>query len=243
MAGESWGLASPILHELSSSFFGDPSLVDRCDDAEFYGWISMAVSCLYGPGADDVPEEPVRRLVREKVERRLERGWFSETALTSPQSRYAAELPDLGPVELEPDERNPAVAAKPRQAVWTGSLLPDGTSSLDTVRSPVPGKHDKELYLIEFDPDDARVYLIDGPEDWRQLGEDYPVRCSDGTIGVSWRELSADYDVVRLSARGLVHCQGVSMRIDSDVMTLQGWDAESSAWFRFPPGARVSRAR
>lgn len=240
---ESWGPASPILRELSSSFFGDPSSVDRCDDADFYGRISMAVSCLYGPGADDVVEEPVHQLVQEKVERRLERGWFSETALTSPQSRYAVALPELGPAELETDERNPAVAAKPRQAVWTGSLLPDGTSSLDTVRSPVPGKHEKELFLMEFDPADVRFFLIDGPEDWLRLGEDYPVRCSDGTIGVSWRKMSADYDVVRLSARALVRCQGVSMPVDSGVMTLQGWDAESSAWFRFPPGARVSRTR
>lgn len=220
-AGGFRDLTSPILRDLSNSFFGDPSLVDRCDDAELYGCITMAVSCLYGPEFDDVVEEPVRRVIQEKVELRLERGWFSETALSSPQSRCAAELPELGHVELEADEQNPAVAAKPRQAVWTGSLLPDGASSLDTVRSPVTGERDKTLHLIEFDPADVRVYLIDEPEDWRRLGRDYPVRCSDGTIGVSWRAMSADYDA----------------------MELRDWDAESSAWFRFPPGARVSRAR
>lgn len=243
MTGGQERSASPILRELSGSFSGGPSLVDSCDDAELYGRISMAVSCLYGPTGEDLVGEHERAAVQERLVQRLQQGWFGETALTSPQSRYAVDLPGLGVATLEADEHNPAVAAKPRHAVWTGSLLPDGTSSLDTIRSPVPDKQSKKLFLLEFDPAEVRVRLIDEPEDWRRLVNEYPVRCTDGTIGVSWRAVSADYDVVRLSARGLVHCQGVAMRVASGITTMQGWDAESSAWFRFPPGTTISPVR
>ncbi|CAM05271.1 hypothetical protein SACE_6098 [Saccharopolyspora erythraea NRRL 2338] len=224
------------MRELSNSFFGDPDYIDEIGDAGFYEQISIAVSCFYGPASGELPAALSRRIL-EKVETRLRQGWFAEPRLASPQSRYASGS-ELPPVELESDEADPAVASKPRRAVWTSSFLPDGTSVLDLGRPVVP-KSGRRLYSVRFDPSGVDAYTIDELQGWCRLVESYPVECTDGMIGVSWTAVARDFDVVHLTARGLVHAQGVVVETAAGPSVLRHWDAESSAWFRFPANTEI----
>lgn len=127
---------------------------------------------------------------------------------------------------------------KPQGALWTSSFMPDGRPAwAEHEASAAQGK--RPLHKVTFSERDVRAYTLDSLHDFVRLVDLYPSPDDAGRVAVAWREMSSDFDAVHMTVRGLLAIEGVEFRTRHGVGRLIGWDAESTAWFRFPPTARI----
>jgi hypothetical protein len=222
-----------LCHEYAT----DGTSLAAVDDCRLYRDVVHAVWRTTWP--QDDPWPPAEPACRAALVDRLGTGWFGEP-LRSPQARHAvaADLPDVR--VADPTVATPSpLARKPAGALWTSSFLPDGSSAWQYGEAAEVGGR-RTLYSVAFDDSRVRLHVLDGPEDYLGLVDAFPLRAADGRLGVHWAAAAADLDAVRLTARGLLLCENVPVPGRDDVAPLQGWGAESTAWFRPPPGAVVT---
>lgn len=176
-------------------------------------------------GETDVPIEALADvLLRSSVTA----GW-SATWEQSPQLwvSESAQAP-IATIRSKPAE------GKPEAALWTSSMLSDGTSAwLPVAESGVIAASDvRYVWQIEFRRD-AQVFEIRSAQDWRRLCDRYGRVGPHSLLHPDWQAVSEEYDGVHLSIDGLVCGQGVPVSHGGSTSLLWGWDAECTAWLRY----------
>lgn len=125
------------------------------------------------------------------------------------------------------------VVVKPPGVFWTSSLVDRGRSSwqaaIESSYVPVDPAELTE-YRLFFEPRNVRIFTIDGLADVESLVNRYATRDLDRHL-MDWAALARDYDAVHLTFRGLLTAQGVPIEKGPARFVLDGWDAESVAWF------------
>jgi hypothetical protein len=158
---------------------------------------------------------------------------------------------------------NPA-PGKPPALLWTSSTVQEMPSGWwPVVTRGILGAIDELLaWKVTFVPG-LRVFEIRTADDWRWLCERFPGerRALPGPaaepgfgsrlcwpsrkarvvadrrsvlVEPDWSGVRSEFDGLHLTAAGLVTAQGVPIPCGEDVSMLWGWDAESTAWFRWP---------
>ncbi|GLY54794.1 hypothetical protein [Lentzea sp. NBRC 102530] len=234
------GVSSPVLLELClllRGFFGDADPVhevDRLADEDLYRHITFAASQRHSGGAFTARRAPELDRIAAAVLRRVSTGPLSATSPRSPQARYAL---DALPSAVTLSDR-PLPDDKPLGALWTSSFLPDGTSMWQWGEWGEFG-HDRPLFALTFDPAAVTPYAIGSPADYERLVNRYP-RPTNTYVQVDWRRAAADLDAVHLTVAGLLTAQHVPVTTRCGTAMLTGWDAESTAWLRLPPGLEAT---
>ncbi len=236
-------LRSPVLIELClllRDFLGDldARLTDLTDD-DLYRHIAFAVSLQHS--GRDFTARPAPELdhIAAAVLRRLATGSLGDPSLRSPQARYA---PDATPHEVQVADGSTSFTApdKPIGALWTSSLLPDGTSMWQWGEWAEFGQT-RLLSTVTFDPAGVRLFTIGSPFDYGQLVTRYPYS-SAGRARVCWSRAAEDLDAVHLTVTGLLTAHHVPVRTPHGTAILTGWDAESTAWLHLPPDIQATPA-
>ena len=214
------------------------------DDATLYRDIVHAVSAAsrWRGGAPQRSESFVR--FAETLWNRLGAGWFALKSVPMPQATFAA-TGEVRPVEIRYSAAsggNAVVWRKPIGAIWTSSFLPDGASAWQYGEASEFSAAGRRLYSVSCDPGVLRLFLIDSLDDWGELVERFPIDYDDGTIGVDWPVASQTLDAVRLTTRGLVYAENVTIPGRPRIAKLEGWSAESTAWLRLPSSFRMAAA-
>ncbi|ROP37417.1 hypothetical protein [Saccharothrix texasensis] len=228
---------SPVLIELClllRDFFGDLDLGARLDDLtddDLYRHIAFAASLRHS--GRDFTARPTPELdhIAVAVLRRLSTGPLGDTSLRSPQARYATD-PTPRTIQVADGPASTTAPDKPVGALWTSSILPEGTSMWHWGETAEFGP-DRPLFTVTFDPADLRVFTIDSAADYGQLVGRYP-RSSDGRAQVCWTRAAEDLDAVHLTVSGLLTAQHVPVATSHGTATFTGWDAESTAWLHLP---------
>ncbi|WP_147201005.1 hypothetical protein [Pseudonocardia asaccharolytica] len=208
------------------------------DDLDLYQSIVIASFFLSSDATapdfpDRVPDE-----FATVLDERLRAGWFA-LPLRSPQAWYST-APNFGPVSLTPALRT--MPDKPMGARWTSSYQANGQSAWEYGEQFEFFGRGRHLHSVFFRETEIRCYEIDSLKDYRRLCLRYPDSRRDN-VRVYWERVAEDYDAVRLTTRGLVHTHGVRVETPRGVFQMDGWDSESTAWLRKPPGTRVEPAR
>jgi hypothetical protein len=127
-----------------------------------------------------------------------------------------------------------AGAPKPRQALWTctlaDSLVTDWIEWMRFGEDHRRGPY--KCWRLVVDPG-ARVFEIRAAEDWLRLVGAYGIQRSDGQIMPDWRLVARDWEAVHLSLGGLLSAERVVMPIGASSTALEGWNMESTVWFRW----------
>lgn len=223
------GLSSPVLLELCG-FFGDEVVLDQLADEDLYRHITFAASQRHSGRVFAARRAPELDRIAAAVMRRVSTGPLSATTPRSPQARFTR---DAMPSSVMVTDR-PTQDDKPAGALWTSSFLPDGTSMWQWGEWAEFGR-DRPLLALTFDPADVRLCTIGSPADYERLVNRYPYPASTHTQ-VHWTRLAEDFDAVHLTVAGLLTAQHVPVDTPHGPAVLTGWDAESTAWLRLPPG-------
>ncbi|MDX3656412.1 hypothetical protein PV646_03745 [Streptomyces sp. ID05-26A] len=221
------GVSSPVLLELCG-FIGDEVLLDRLADEDLYRHITFAASQRHSGRAFTARRVPELDAIAAAVMRRLSSGPLSATAPRSPQSRFARSAVPSAVTLID----RPTQDDKPAGALWTSSFLPDGTSMWQWGEWAEFGR-DRPLHALAFDPTGVRLCAIGSPADYERLVNRYPRPAS---TRVDWPRVAEDFDAVHLTVTGLLTAQHVPVATPHGPAMLTGWDAESTAWLRLPPG-------
>ncbi len=163
------------------------------------------------------------------VDRRIRSGWFEENSRTFARRQYTWR-PDSPPYSLHLETTDNF--DKPKGCLWTSSLLSDGTTAWERGWHEVWWDDDADLYQIDYRVTDDKVFTIDCPGDYVRLCTTYPRTLDDGTNSVDWHAAAADFDVVHLTARGLLNAQANTVSTPLGPVMLCGWDSESSVLLR-----------
>jgi len=236
------GVSSPVLIELClllREFFGAADVVDHVDqlaDADLYQHIVFAASLRHSGRPFDARRVPELDPIAAAVMRRVSTGSLAATSPRSPQARFAQ---DAAPPVVALVDR-PVADDKPVGALWTSSFLPDGTSMWQWGEWAEFGR-DRRLFALAFDPADVRRYAIGSPADYERLVSRYP-RATNDHPQVHWTRAAEDFDAVHLTVSGLLTAQHVHIATPHGAAMLTGWDAESTAWLRLPPGLTATPA-
>ena len=236
---------SPVFIELClllRDFFGDLDLgaqLDELTDGDLYRHIAFAASLQHSGRDSTARPTPELDHIAAAVLRRLSTGSLGGTSLRSPQARYTT---DTTPRTIQVADGPASTTAfdKPVGALWTSSLLPDGTSMWQWGEWAEFG-HDRQLFTVVFDLTDLRVFAIGSPDDYQRLVNRYP-RSSAGRARVCWTRAAEDLDAVHLTVPGLLTAQHVPVETPHGTAVLTGWDAESTAWLNLPPSLRTAPA-
>jgi hypothetical protein len=135
----------------------------------------------------------------------------------------------------------PEVEGKPRTAIWTSSAVKGMPSAWwplveSGATCPWPA-----LSIWRIDPSaGARVFEIRAPDDWRHLCETFPGPVVAGWVTPDWPRVAESFDGIHLTVDGLISTQGVVLETAAGLARLAHWDAESTAWLRWP-AASVER--
>ncbi|MFI6101773.1 hypothetical protein ACIA8G_40015 [Lentzea sp. NPDC051213] len=233
------GVSSPVLIELClllRGFFGEADPIDRLPDEDLYRHIAFAASQRHSGREFTARRVPELDPIAAAVMRRLSTGPLAATAPRSPQSRFSQ---DATPASVTIVDQ-PAADDKPVGALWTSSFLPDGTSMWQWGEWAEFGR-DRRLFALTFDPADLRVCTIGSPADYERLVNRYP-RATDDHTQVHWTQVAEHFDAVHLTVSGLLTAQHVPVAAPHGTAMLTGWDAESTAWLRLPPGLTTTPA-
>ncbi|ATE55176.1 hypothetical protein [Actinosynnema pretiosum] len=230
-------LKGPVLIELClllCDFLGDLDLgvkLDGLTDDDLYQNITFAASLQHS--GRDFTARPAPELdhIAAAVLRRLSTGALGDTTLRSPQARYATDA-TLWTVRVADGPESTTAPDKPVGALWTSSVLPDGTSMWQWGELAEFGP-DRPPYTVTFDPEGIRLFTIDSPSDYARLVDRYPCS-SNGRAQVCWSRAAEDLDAVHLTVRGLLTAQHVPVETSQGTAILTGWDAESTAWLHLP---------
>ena len=121
---------------------------------------------------------------------------------------------------------------KPFRALWTSTFLPDGPFASAWIEmtglpyaSPV-GNVPAPAYLLRPSKR-AAVREIGSAGDWSALLERYSVERGGLLAAIDWERVSDDYDAVHMKGAGVRATH--TLKEDSS----NGWDVESTAWFRW----------
>lgn len=230
------GVSSPVLIELClllRGFFGDTDLVghvDRLTDDDLYGHIAFAASQRYSGRTFTARRVPELDPTAAAVMRRLSTGPLAATSPRSPQARFARHATPAAVTLVD----RPTPDDKPAGALWTSSFLPDGTSMWQWGEWAEFGR-DRPLFALTFDPAGVRLCTIGSAADYERLVNRYP-RSIDNHTQVDWIRAAEHFDAVHLTVSGLLTAQHVPVAAPHGTAMLTGWDAESTAWLRLPPG-------
>lgn len=210
------------------------------DDPELYG---LALLGLRRVGETPNVVRPQDSCLDAELEERLSSGWFRSPRPYSPQCRHSHEMPGSSNVDESLIRGNLFVghSDKPEGALWTSSLLPDGTSAWTEVEDVVGDSGRRPVWVLEFDEPASRIFTIATAEDYLQLVGEFPERRLDGYLTVNWVDVAKDYDAVHLTASGLLDTHATSSQAGAATVRLWGWDAECTAWLRHPRALKVHR--
>jgi hypothetical protein len=129
---------------------------------------------------------------------------------------------------------------KPSGAFWTSSFLPDGESAW--ARSELSEfsaqRRPRKSFFFELGSHEE-VFHIRSLADYQYLLREYPRRTTSGGAVIDWTQAREDLVAVHLTAAGLARVQCYRFEIEGAPARLTGWDAESTAWLRWPSSARV----
>jgi hypothetical protein len=145
--------------------------------------------------------------------------------------------------QTEPDQarlirpsRSPRPTAKPPKGFFTSSWDSErrSTAWLDFMRS-TGQRHNEGRWLWTLAPDpDARVYVIDGWNDYRRLADAYPQRYENERnphYAPAWHHVAAldplPFDAVHVTARATQLASGQG---PDDHPQFSDWDVESTLW-------------
>jgi hypothetical protein len=223
------GVSSPVLLELCE-FIGDEARVGQLADEDLYRHITLAASQRHSGRTFAARRAPELDRVAAAVMRRLSTGPLSATAPRSPQSRFARSAVPTAVTVID----RPTQDDKPAGALWTPSFLPDGTSMWQWGEWAEFGR-DRPLHALAFDPAGVRLCTIGSPADYERLVTRYP-RPASTRVQVHWPRVAEDFDAVHLTVTGLLTAHHVPIATPHGPAVLTGWDAESTAWLRLPPG-------
>jgi hypothetical protein len=220
--------ATPVMRELVSRFADDPARVDAWSDSELYAEIALAASVVAGESS--VHEHLWNNAAAERINARMNSGWFADGRLGSPQAHYRDPGSTLRAVNVTNGDPRSIIGQKPQGALWTSSHLPDGSNGWSIFEQ---GRA-RELVDVKFDPHRVCVHHLDDIQDYVALVTRYP-RTAEGNAHVDWVAAAADLDAVHLTARGLARIEGVVRDTPFGAACLAGWNAECTAWLRSPP--------
>lgn len=129
----------------------------------------------------------------------------------------------------------PPAPGKPPAVLWTSSDG-DGLASrwLLVLRSGVLGpRGEATVWQISLRPH-LRVLEVNRPDDWAALLRRYPGPVVYGFLQPDWDRAVAAFDGVHLTVEGLLTVQAVRIAVERGTGMLWGWDAECTAWLRWP---------
>lgn len=118
---------------------------------------------------------------------------------------------------------------KPRGGFWTSTLnLQTGSDWVHWQHCEQwYASHLEDLYLVVVQGH-PRVYTIDSVQDMDGLFAKYPLdQYGCGIPGIDYTRVARDYDAVHITARGQEVTRHTFPR------NLNGWDCESTLWFRW----------
>lgn len=166
--------------------------------------------------------------------------WPLEGTLTPEPS--AIRTPDGGGFER--------YAQKPK-TIWTSTLvggeacmrvfIDAGAGDWLASQYPIPEWHMSAV-------DDARVFEINGPDDWHALCVRYPMHVGDAALNleskwpdpqrltVDWRAAADDWDAVHLTFGGMLASEQVPRATDDGWSVMWGWASEMTCWLRYAFG-------
>lgn len=145
----------------------------------------------------------------------------------------------INPNGMKPIQNNVS-ALKPSGGLWTSSYIPFIGSdwvqySFQVGGFRVPDSENWDGYIL-YPNKDARVYTIDGYKDLEQLMSKYRIRSKlkfsnfyarRANYSIDFEKIAEDYDAIHLTRRGQL------LTKNSYPYNLDGWDVESTVWFRW----------
>jgi hypothetical protein len=149
--------------------------------------------------------------------------WTSTLSVTPSSERLQLDLSPYG-----------HGVSKPRRAFWTSTLLEQSFSGwvewTQVGEDRLSGPY--QAWLLRVDPS-ARVFEIHSAEDWRELVRHYRNPTADDSANPNWNGVAAEWEGVHLSTGGLLTGEGVRLDQGGLTIMLQGWNVESTLWFRW----------
>ena len=124
--------------------------------------------------------------------------------------------------------------SKPEMGVlWTSSIRDDidggKTDWEEFVDSEQFDKPIKDSFVVAPE-DDAKILSIESEDDLQFLQENYASSGPEDFVVIDWDAVSKDYDAVHVSEEAARELKLAGVANNS--ATLDGWDVESTAWFR-----------
>jgi hypothetical protein len=193
-----------------------------------------ACSGRYWPWEERVSAELVEKLAGAVATSAASRWWSSGVF-----DRSQVWLGQDGAVPTDGRSRV-ACGGKPRTEIWTSSAVVGYPSAWwpvmrDGADGPPP---DGPCSIWKLTPRaDAHVFEIRAPSDYGRLCDAFPGPVVDGWIMPDWDAAAERYDGIHLTVDGLIRAQGVVIETDQGLAMLDNWDAESTAWLRWPVAA------
>ena len=231
-----WG---PVLLEAADSFYRHQIDPECQSEVETYWDIVFAAAHQYSTPDFFERSDPRLDPIAVKLESQLDQGWLAGLRLSSPQSVYtfSSELEQIS--ISNPDSER--LGDEPLGVFWTSSFLSDGDSAWARTEQSefATQKRPRKSFYFELGRNEE-VFHIRTLADYRYLLGEYPRRTRSGHTGVDWIRAGKDLMAVHLTAAGLARVQCYRFNVDGAPACLTGWDAESTAWLRWPSSARVA---
>jgi hypothetical protein len=125
---------------------------------------------------------------------------------------------------------------KPKAVLWTSSAVEGMVSAWQPIAESGylgPGGPWRawRIHLREG----LKIFEVRSAADWDRLCRNFPGEVVDGFLHPDWSTVREHLDGVHLTVEGLVRAQAVETGCPGGAPTrLWGWDAESTAWLRWP---------
>ena len=130
-----------------------------------------------------------------------------------------------------------ALAGKPPTAIWTSSAIAGRPSAWWPVMRDgadgTPPDGPQSIWRLTAHPE-ARVFEIRVASDWQWLCEAFPGSDRNGLVLPDWEAAADLLDGIHLTVEGLIRLQGARLETFNGPTMLDDWDAESTAWLRWP---------
>jgi hypothetical protein len=131
---------------------------------------------------------------------------------------------------------------------WTTGAVPPlpTTALLSFIDTHQPFEPTGARVLSVKIKDDARVYEVAGPEDWRQLVECFPMdvtgthdgewRYWGGAVGPwtlpDWSQVAEHFDGIHVTIGGFVTSCGLAIPVGKTFTMLGGWIPDATLWLK-----------
>lgn len=138
--------------------------------------------------------------------------------------------------KLEVGEIKNGLFNKPLGVLWTSTFTPQGEYCSDWIEWCVnnmpewlPYSEDKCWVLIP--KDDCKIVVIDSMQDYLSVLNEYSAVTKYGKM-INYEKLSEKYDAIHVTTKAAYDLRFIDSNRYPDIMSLYGWDVESTAWFR-----------